>query len=215
LSHTTLRKFNEWLKLLSNVKNWIIAHNITSAKDIIDIFIKVKDWFLKKWTIAQPYVDKFYRWLIAAATTASTLKTSISFLPILVEILAILAAGIPLVGFLFPDFFLTEVVAYTILAGISIFVGLSKYNELRLRAELDATIEQNKEDLLSLTTQLKALETQLQNIHSKAQNISKNQSEPEAKLEQTAEIASNDSLNSSIPASPAKTQSARTLRTSK
>ncbi len=210
----TLKTFYALLTAFIKIKNWIVAHHNTAEDDIKNIAVSIKAYFLNKWDAAQPYFDKFFRWLVAATTTASTLQTSMQVFPHLIPIFTILATSIPLVGFLFPELFFTKLVSYTILVCVSIFAGSLKYKELLLRAELDATIEQNKENILTFETKLKQLETQFQNLNS-TQNLNKSENKYETETESvdnpTTAHASNDELTHNTQS---QTPNTRALRAS-
>lgn len=193
----TLKTLDALLTTCIKIKDWFVAHHNTAEDDIKNIGVSIKAYFLNKWDAAQPYFDKFFRWLVAATTTASTLQTSMQVFPHLIPIFTILASSIPLVGFLFPELFFTKLVSYTILVGISLFAGYLKHNDLLLRAELDATIEQNKETILTFKAKLNQFETQLQNLNS-TQNLNKSENKHQAETESadnpTTAHASNDEL---------------------
>tara|TARA_R110002110_G_scaffold65206_4_gene179956 strand:+ start:40290 stop:41123 length:834 start_codon:yes stop_codon:yes gene_type:complete len=141
-----------------NMKNWVILHHTTAADDIKNIGEFMKAYALRKWAQYQPHIDEFTKWSMAVSATASTLKTSVQILPIILAMSGILAGGIPLVGFLFPEFFLTELALFTVVVGVSLFAGYLKYNELVARAELDAKTEEHERRLEALSKRLEDLE---------------------------------------------------------
>lgn len=154
-----ITKINAFFQNIIDLKNWVILNHTTASDDIKNIAEFIKAFSLRKWTQYQPYIDEFSKWSMVVSTTASTLKVSVQILPIILTMSGVLAGGIPLVGFLFPELFLTELVLFTFVVGVSFFAGHLKYSELVTRAELDAKTERHEKILATLIERVKQLET--------------------------------------------------------
>lgn len=125
------------------------------------LFLQIRDYFYQSWARIKPKIDQLSQATTVATTTTSTFKTSFELLPIMMSMLPVLT-GIPVIGIILPEFFLTDAILYSFLFGISVYVGFLKYIELKERATLDKTIEENKSAIKTLTETLAKVQLQFQ-----------------------------------------------------
>ena len=137
---------------------WIQKQIQLAVAEINATWQSLKSYFINLWEINKPKVDKLSQATTVAITATSTFMTAVDMMPIMLSILPILA-GIPLIGLILPEFFLTNAVLATMMVGISAFAGYLKYLELQERATLDHTIADNQCRIKALETELKQLQS--------------------------------------------------------
>lgn len=151
--HKLTLSHQKWMRF----KNWMINHQQNVADDAHFHWDKFKAYLLFKWQKYQPLVDKITMWSIAANTSASALRVTIQVMPIVLSIFTILGSGIPLIGFLFPEFVMTEAVLITLILGVSFLAGYIEYKKQLKRAELDAQTLEHQAEIDSLKAEVKSL----------------------------------------------------------
>lgn len=152
---------NDIASLTENSLLWIQRHIQLAMAEINATWQSSKSYFINLWEINKPKVDKLSQATTVAITTTSTFMTAIDMMPVIFSALPILA-GIPLIGLILPEFFLTNAVLATMMVGVSAFVGYLKHLELQERAMLDHTIADNQCRIKSVETELKQLKSQQQ-----------------------------------------------------
>ncbi len=164
---TAFRKMNKTISDIfthmkvigENTARWIEKHANAVTVEVDKALHEIHAYFLLHWNRYKPKVDKISQATTVVTTATSTFKTSTEIMPILFTVLPIIT-GIPIIGLLLPEFFLTDAVLATIMVGVAGFVGYLKYIELQERDALDRMIVQNQNRISTLESELAQLKNQ-------------------------------------------------------
>lgn len=139
-----------------NIARWIEKHANAVTLEVDKALHEIHAYFLFHWNRHKPKVDKISQATTVVTTATSTFKTSTEIMPILFSVLPIIT-GIPIIGLLLPEFFLTDAVLATIMVGVAGLVAYLKYIELQERDALDLMIVQNQNRISTLESELAQL----------------------------------------------------------
>ncbi|MCS5709626.1 hypothetical protein CC99x_012040 [Candidatus Berkiella cookevillensis] len=155
--------FNHIKASSENIARWIEKHSNAVTAEVDKALHEIHAYFLFHWNRYKPKVDKISQATTVVTTATSTFKTSTEVMPILFSVLPIIT-GIPIIGLLLPEFFLTDAVLATIMVGVAGFVAYLKYIELQERDALDHMIVENQNRISALESELAQLK-QNQNLN--------------------------------------------------
>lgn len=139
-----------------NMARWIEKYTNAATAEVDKALHEINTYLLHYWNQFKPKVDKISQATTVVTTATSTFKTSTEIMPILFSVLPIIT-GIPIVGLLLPEFFLTDAVLATIMVGVAGLVAYLKYIELQERDALDHIIIQNQNRITALESELAQL----------------------------------------------------------
>ncbi len=141
---------------------------------LIEWFFQLKEAIVlhshRLWEQAKPKLNKLMQACLAILAAAYTFKMSVQFAPIVLSVVTVLAAA-PLFSFVLPPFLFAPSFLLPILLGISLFAGYYKYNELVLRAKLDAQIVADQQEITALKSALASGESALADLRATCEGL--------------------------------------------